>query len=736
MKNSKIILVLSIFLMLFLIIPSSFAGDVGTDLDDSIQVNQDSAIDLEISSSDSSSAPVSDEIADSVSNASSDLIAEDIDDSFMESDLNMEKSHSNSLADDVNEGFVLDYDTVTMVTPKSAYINGTLYFIGPRAGEPFMGALNISYSYVGDDGNTYGETFVLGSQGRFSVDLTFLSHLSPRDDPYIFTISCPDDRFIRYWDNTQMPDPVTATVYVEQGTAPPVVNNSIYVATDGDDLDGSGHIDAPLFTIQRAMELAAQMKQNCTIYLKEGVYEVDYKVNNSYKYDLNITGLGDVTIDLCHGSNAFELSGTVHVSNLTFYNGYAPRLENYAPLKMSSTSGKLLSVDNCNFINCTGYASGGVSTYYGGTAVLKVTNSKFINCKGTNGAAIAVSYAKFADISHCSFINCSSTYGAVGIHTTTGGMNKTKVNYCVFLNCQGTNVSGVFTKKAENLDYNFWGINTKPNETVVSPNSTINYWVPLNITADLNRVVINTDYDFDFDLTRYTDGTNFYDLDTLLPDIEISMTTDKGAFQDNPINTVDGRASTTYSSSQTGSETLKFYTPQLTEEFSFDILGDESNVIYVATNGSDSGRGTESSPYRTIEHALEQVTDTKNTIYIRKGTYNEHDLTIDETVTIIGEDLDETIIDAEGNGRIFAIYAYGENVEIKDITLINGCPDYDMDDFMVAGKGGAIYLDEGNLKLNRTIISNSKAAAGGAVASIPLKTKITISRYFHAEMVL
>ncbi len=729
--------------MLILLIPSSFASDLDnqTDIVGDLDLSNSDLIGVDIENSDSNQfssdsnqfssnsnqfSSDSNQFSSNSNQVSSDSIQSDDADSIQSdnlitSDL-IQSKDSKSLGSGVNvdEGISVDYDNLTMITPKSAYINGTVYCIGNYLGKPFPGALNLTYSYIGDDDAVHSANFLLGSNGIFSLDITFFPNLSPRDAPYVFTISCTDERFLRLWDNELMPDPVDVYVYVEQGSALPVENNTIYVSPNGSDLDGSGHPDYPLYTVQRALELVAQMKQNCTIVLTEGVHTVDYVANNDYKYDLNIVGLPGAILDFAGASYGFEFGGTVSLSNLTFINAKGPRTAYYAPIKMSSTSGKILSVENCDFINCSGNYAGAISTYYGGTALLKVNNSNFINCKGTTGGAISVSYAKNAVIEHSSFINCSSSYGAIGVHTTTGGLDATRINYCIFSGNSGTNVSDVYTKKAENLEYNFWGTNEKPDSSRVSENSTITNYVILDIGADTNRVIINRNYLFSFDLTKYTDGNEIYSLDTSLPEIEISLSSDIGSFDSNPVATVNGLASSNYIAANTGRETINVYTPGLTETISFDILGDDSSVIYVATNGNDyTGSGTEASPYQTIAKALESVTSTKNTIYVKKGTYNEKDLLIEDTVTIIGEDLEQTIIDGQNNGRIFVISAYNANIELKTITLANGNPNYEDDfddyDLFKKGQGGAIYLDAGFLKLNQTRILNSTSLAGGAI---------------------
>ena len=46
-------------------------------------------------------------------------------------------------------------------------------------------------------------------------------------------------------------------------------------------------------------------------------------------------------------------------------------------------------------------------------------------------------------------------------------------------------------------------------------------------------------------------------------------------------------------------------------------------TYYVSTTGSDNGTGTQSSPWQTINHALEASLKPGDTIMVAPGTYNE-----------------------------------------------------------------------------------------------------------------
>ena len=130
--------------------------------------------------------------------------------------------------------------------------------------------------------------------------------------------------------------------------------------------------------------------------------------------------------------------------------------------------------------------------------------------------------------------------------------------------------------------------------------------------------------------------------------------------------------------------------------------------VYVSKTGDDqTGDGSKAHPYVTISKALAMVSSGGN-IHILKGTYNEASLTVDKNVHILGESQVNTIIDAQGQGNIFAINQ-GVNVLIQNLTLTHGS---------IQGSGGAIY-NRGNLTLKDCVFKeNSMFGNGGAIYNV------------------
>jgi hypothetical protein len=82
------------------------------------------------------------------------------------------------------------------------------------------------------------------------------------------------------------------------------------------------------------------------------------------------------------------------------------------------------------------------------------------------------------------------------------------------------------------------------------------------------------------------------------------------------------------------------YTPQPAGEEAEETEGVKctSSCYYVSTTGSDAtGDGSQAKPWRTINHAGEQVTAQKSTLIVRRGTYHENAHIAAPETTVLGE---------------------------------------------------------------------------------------------------
>jgi len=92
-------------------------------------------------------------------------------------------------------------------------------------------------------------------------------------------------------------------------------------------------------------------------------------------------------------------------------------------------------------------------------------------------------------------------------------------------------------------------------------------------------------------------------------------------------------------------------------------------TIYV-DNGNTTGpwNGTSNHPYQNITSALGHAS-ANDTIYVNDGTYYEN-LVVNRTVTLVGENIETTIIDGGDMGNVMEVTA--DNVTITGFTIRNG----------------------------------------------------------------
>ncbi len=124
-----------------------------------------------------------------------------------------------------------------------------------------------------------------------------------------------------------------------------------------------------------------------------------------------------------------------------------------------------------------------------------------------------------------------------------------------------------------------------------------------------------------------------------------------------------------------------------------------ADTLYVSINGDDvTGDGTELNPWKTITFALSQTSASSSnpqTVYVKSGTYSPSltgemfSLSMKSYLSLIGEDSNTTILDAENTNKIISCF------NIQD-ALITGFS-------FTNGQGGGIFC---MLTTNLTIQNN------------------------------
>ncbi len=172
-----------------------------------------------------------------------------------------------------------------------------------------------------------------------------------------------------------------------------------------------------------------------------------------------------------------------------------------------------------------------------------------------------------------------------------------------------------------------------------------------------------------------------------------------------------------------------------------NVSAASGDSIYVnSASGNDTYNGLNSTwtsgingPKATIKNATGTVT-TNGTVHIASGTYNESNIQINTDMKIIGENQNNTIINARQSGSNIFTVATGVNLAIINLTLTNttttrgailnhGTLTVNNSTFTnnnppqnLQSQGSVIYSD-GTLTVNNSTFTNNTATYGGVIYS-------------------
>ena len=154
------------------------------------------------------------------------------------------------------------------------------------------------------------------------------------------------------------------------------------------------------------------------------------------------------------------------------------------------------------------------------------------------------------------------------------------------------------------------------------------------------------------------------------------------------------------------------------------------DAIYVATDGNDANDGSIDSPVFNITKAIELAKAGSGNIIIKEGTYSQSGISIDDSITIIGEG--NVVIDGTGLAKASVFTITTKDVTIKNIKFTN----------VDASNGGALSIQgssQSNLLDINVIVENCSfdsmtATRGGAIYSYCTKGKLTIDNCNFTNM--
>ena len=652
---------------------------------------------------------------------------------------------TNCVAKSGNGNYIFaSYDfngVVTILEGKTADITSSTFTLNATAtddmGHPIHGG---SYTFYLDDIRIGSASSVNGFiNGTFSKLLD--------DGKYTVTVSGPLN------DNAVVKK-ATANVKIDRDYV------DYYVSPDGDDVNNDGSKDKPFKTINKAITEAFAKNIYVNIYLLEGTYSgtgnVNLELTKLLGY-LNIIGVDGKTIIEGNGKNyAFNFGTTLNVNlkNIIFTNLYSTKA---AGLVKGGSGDYIVNIDNCTFEKCnarfliqingeinnviiienvvsSSFISNAVSinnllfennSGNGQISSIKkgIYNSTFINNKiisksdlgivninsndflsvnnvfenntvkgfsisrgRTNFTSVNDTFINNAGVSggavkgggtfiNAKFINNTATKGGA-IYHDSGALT---LKDCIFENNKADDGDDIYGFIATNMNWNLC-LNMSNTLTLASINSS-SIKSELNAIFDLGGLKVSG-YNIKFYLNGVYKGST-----PLVNSVATFVAVAN-----------DGKYEISVSSDYINKTTVVK-----------GVLNVDANPVsvfdvYVSGTGSDeSGDGSLAKPFATIKKAFEYGMS-QNTLSLiihiigtLKGEGNvKLDLAPLIDLTIVGENKETSIIDAEKNKYIFDFTPAYDNVKVylKNLTIKNGVTT------KYPSQGGGATVDVGLVRID------------------------------------
>ena len=431
-----------------------------------------------------------------------------------------------------------------------------------------------------------------------------------------------------------------------------------------------------------------------------------------------------------------ELGGTSNLNNVRFSGGSSRAIYATSNINISNSiienynSGSAAIVDlrgtsnlnNVNFTNNknTAWNSGCALSIAGANS--RVSNSKFErNTAQSNGGAI-YNTAQGTQIENCNFTENSvlnSDGGAV--YSTGAGLT---VNECIFEGNTAPGTGNDIHSKDANSVIEGSGFGGSLDLGVSRGSDSLIFTLTGNFgNAISGSATLNNLYYWDGETksqVAITSGTNFVVIDK---NISVEVSDSQGTIIDSYSDLTD----------QNG---------QITYDYSNVPFGDYAYKAYPTDDESIVKEGplynfVTGNTFTDIQNAID-ATPSGGTVYLKGITYTNDrhaNMVINKPITIVG--MDGTVLDAEQYSRIFNINEGVSNVELANITFINGLLEHESgaavninlncENISISGSnftnnqitgwegGGAIYSHGDNTKITNCNFDSNSASNGGAI---------------------
>ncbi len=342
---------------------------------------------------------------------------------------------------------------------------------------------------------------------------------------------------------------------------------------------------------------------------------------------------------------AVYLSGNSSIKKTTFTNSLNKAASSYVNLIQTAANTKL-TVDNITIYGTTGkYNLFNVNKDTQTTIKnSKITNNN-INSQATSMGGMLISATGtnvIVNITESIIANNTLQNGFFyGISDTM----TFSMNYNIIYNNTGKIM--VNAKPKYNVDYNYWGNNSKPTDVET------NNWIIVKNTHSPEAAIDDEEFTVTAVLKVTDNEDNVNELEKTIPEVPVTF-----EYNNQKVNKVISDKSTE----------AKFIFDKTAEDIQITIINEKLTdtitekefKIYVSPSGTDAeGYGTKNKPYKTIKYAVSKA-EPNYTIYIYEGRYDENSISLTKNLTVIGENKNVIITSTMDNRKVFES-PYNEN---------------------------------------------------------------------------